>query len=73
LRPPRPSPPVTAVRRRRVPPRPSSEHQRSLGEHALLPAPLHDRERRRPRRNRLSRAAPMAGDPIACPLFFTGS
>jgi hypothetical protein len=29
-RPPRPSPPVTAVRRRRVPPRPSSERQRPL-------------------------------------------
>jgi hypothetical protein len=55
LRPPRPSPPVTTVRCRRVPPRPSSERQRSLGELALLPAPLPDRERRRPRRNRLSR------------------
>jgi hypothetical protein len=37
LRPPRPSPPVTAMRRRRVPPRQNSEHQRPLGEHALLP------------------------------------
>jgi hypothetical protein len=65
LRPLRPSPLVTTVRRRRVPPRSSSEHQRSLGEHALLPAPLHGRERRRPHRNRPSRAALMAGDPIA--------
>jgi hypothetical protein len=47
--PPRPSPPAIAVRRRRVPYRPNSEHQRALGERALLPAPLHGRERRRPR------------------------
>jgi hypothetical protein len=42
--PPRPSPPVTVVRCRRVPPRPNSEHQRALGEHALIRAPLHGLE-----------------------------
>jgi hypothetical protein len=72
LRPPRPSPPVTVVRHRRVPPRPSSERQQSFGEHALLPTPLHGREHQRPHLNRLSRAAPMVGDPIVV-LFCTGT
>jgi hypothetical protein len=70
LRPPRPSPPVTAVRRRRVPPRPNSEHQWPLGEHALLPAPLHGRERRWPHRNRPSRTAPTAKGGVASPESF---
>jgi hypothetical protein len=69
-RPPRPSPPVTTVRRLRVPPRPNSEHQRSLGEHALIPAALHGRERCRPRRNWPSRAAPMVKGHIASPHLF---
>jgi hypothetical protein len=70
LRSPRPSSPVTVVRRRRVPPRPNSEHQWPLGEHALIPAPLHGRERRRPSRNWPSRAAPMAKGHIASPHLF---
>jgi hypothetical protein len=49
-RPPRPSPPVTTMRRRRLSFRPNSEHRRALGEHALLPTPLHGRERCRHRR-----------------------
>jgi hypothetical protein len=69
-RPPRPSPPGTAVRRRRVSFRPNSEYQRALGEHALLPAPLHGRERRWPRRIWPSRAAPMAMGHIASPQVF---
>jgi hypothetical protein len=64
---PRPSSSVAVVRHRRVPPRPNSEHQRPFGEHALIPAPLHGRERRRPRRNWPSRAAPMAKGHIARP------
>jgi hypothetical protein len=70
LRSPRPSSLVAAVRRRRVPPCPNSEHQRPLGEHALIPTPLHGRERCRPRRNRPSRAAPMAKGHIVSPHLF---
>jgi hypothetical protein len=71
--PPRPSPPATAMRRRRVSFRPNSEYQRALGEHALLPAPLHDRERRRPHRIWPGRAAPMAMGHNASPQIFLGS
>jgi hypothetical protein len=67
---PRPSPSATAVRRRQVPLRPNSEHPRALGELTLLPAPLHGLERRRPRRNWPSRAAPMAKGHIASPHLF---
>jgi hypothetical protein len=70
LRPPRPSPSVAVVCRRTVPPHPNSEHQRHLGEHALIRAPLHDREHRRPRQNWPSRAAPMAKGHIASPHLF---
>jgi hypothetical protein len=70
LRSPRPSPPVAAVRRRRVPRLQNSKHQRPLGEHSLIPAPLHARERRRPRRNWPSRAAPMAKGHIGSPHLF---
>jgi hypothetical protein len=67
---PRLPPPAIAVRCRLVPFRPNSEHQRALGELTLLPAPLHGRERRRPRRNWPSRAAPMAKGHIASPHLF---
>jgi hypothetical protein len=53
---PRPSPPATAVRRRRVPLYPNFEHPQALGELTLLPAPLHGRELHRPRRIFASRA-----------------
>jgi hypothetical protein len=67
---PRPSPPAITVRRRLVPFRPNSEHQRARGELTLLPAPLHGWEHRRPHRNWLSRAAPMAKGHIASPHLF---
>jgi hypothetical protein len=54
---PRPSPPAIAVRRRQVPFRPNSEHQRALGELTLLPTPFPGRSPRRSCRISASRAA----------------
>jgi hypothetical protein len=69
---PRRSLPAIAVRHHLVPFRPNSECSRALCELTLLPAPLHVRERRRPRRNWPSRAAPMAKVHIASPYLFLG-
>jgi hypothetical protein len=69
---PRPSLPAIVVRRRRVPFCPNSKRPQALGELTLLPAPLHVRERRRPRRNLSSRAAPMAKGHIASSHLFLG-
>jgi hypothetical protein len=66
---PRPSPPAIVVRRRRVPFRPNSEHQRALGEHVVDPDPSPDRERRWIPESPLPL---VSRDPIAWPQFFPG-
>jgi hypothetical protein len=68
----RPSLPAITVCYRRVPFRPNSERPRALGELTLLPAPLHGRERRQPRRNWPSHTAPMEKGHIASPHLFLG-
>jgi hypothetical protein len=56
--PPRPSPPIIAVRHRRWPFRTNADHQLALGEHVVCPDPFPGGERRRFAGVGRSRAAP---------------